>query len=63
MNKSKFEEATKNLQRGDHVCLHIRGNYGNYAVHGELKKIEDGRVYLSVGMSHQYKRIISISTR
>jgi hypothetical protein len=63
MDKSKFEEATKNLQQGDHVCVVIRGNYGNYVVHGEIHKIENGRIYLTEGMSHHYKRIISISTR
>lgn len=63
MDKAKFDEATKGLQPGDHVCLHIRGNYGNYIEHGELKKIQDGRVYLDAGMAHHYKRIISISTR
>jgi len=63
MKEEEFEKTTKGLQRGDHLCLVIRGNYGNYVEHGELARIEHGRVYLIKGKAHSSKRIISISTR
>ena len=60
MKRKDFDERIKMFKPGDYMRLHIRGNYGEYAAEGKLRKVEDGRVYLDKGFSHSYKRITAI---
>ena len=60
MIRSEFERANRELKKGDHLNLTVRGNYGDYEVQGYLSKMENGRVYLA-GKSHHYLRIRSMT--
>ena len=60
MKKADFEEAIKTLNVGDLLRLTVRGNYEKYWHQGELRKIENGRIYLTTGFAHHYRRIEKI---
>ena len=60
MKLKDFEARMQIIKVGDFVTLYIRGNYGTYAEAGNIRKIENGYVYLEHGFAHSYKRIISI---
>ncbi len=60
MKRRDFDEAVRDLKKGDRVCVTVRGNYGNFIVERVVESVEDGWVHYTTGFSNSYKRILGI---